>query len=87
MGFPTRRQFLRASAASCVPLPFLSSLHGCAEAGAPSGHPLVVVRAASGVAQEDGDEPERFWPSELGALGMTKATALACPPGTLVLRC
>jgi hypothetical protein len=68
MRFATRRQFLRASAATCLPLPFLSSLHGCAEAGAPSGHPLIVVRPGSGVAQEDGDEPERFWPSELGAL-------------------
>lgn len=31
-------------------------------------HPLVIVRAASGVAQEDEDEPELWWPHELGPL-------------------
>ena len=68
MRFATRREFLRATAATCIPLPFLPSLTGCATEATPSGHPLVVVRAGSGVAQLDGAEPERFWPGALGAL-------------------
>jgi hypothetical protein len=68
----TRRRFL-AAAGAVLPLPFLPSL-GCAGGGTdakppPStGHPLVVIRNASGVAQEDGEEPEMFWPHQLGAL-------------------
>ncbi len=69
---PTRRRFLKAAGAM-LPLPFLPSL-GCGDAteGAPirtsEGHPLVVIRCASGVAQADRDEPEMWWPRELGPL-------------------
>jgi len=78
---PTRRRFLTA-AGVLLPLPFLPSI-GCGpeepkKAGKDrppytpptggTGHPLVVVRCASGVAQEDGEEPEMFWPRELGRL-------------------
>jgi hypothetical protein len=64
----TRRAFLTAATGLAVPIPFLSSLlPGCARPS-PTGHPLVVLRAASGVAQADGDAPELFWPHELGPL-------------------
>ena len=68
MPFLSRRQFLRTSAGLCAPLPFLSSMHGCAQDTTGPGHPLIVVRFGSGVVQEDGDEPEMFWPAELGDL-------------------
>lgn len=65
---PTRRSFLTGAAGVTLPLPFLASLHpGCAE-GSSEAHPLVIVRAASGVAQEDGVLPERWWPRRLGRL-------------------
>lgn len=66
----TRRQLLRTSAGLCVPVPFLTSLHGCARGAAGPGHPLIVVRCGSGVAQADPDldEPEMFWPRTPGAL-------------------
>jgi hypothetical protein len=63
----SRRRFLTSASGLVLPLPFLPSLSGCArqQTGA---HPLIVMRAASGVAQEDGDAPEQFWPRELGGL-------------------
>jgi hypothetical protein len=66
----SRRRFLFASGGACLPLPFLGSLSGCDEAGAAAqfGHPLVVVRFGSGVAQEDGEEPEQFWPRSVGPI-------------------
>ncbi len=65
----SRRAFLTAASGLALPLPFLASLHpGCAT-DAPTGpHPLVIVRAASGVAQQDGLAPELFWPHALGKL-------------------
>jgi hypothetical protein len=73
MGPLSRRHFLTAASGLMVPVPFLASLHGCgrareSELERPLGHPLVVVRAASGVAQEDGALPELFWPRALGPL-------------------
>lgn len=71
----SRRRFLRASGGAILPLPFLASVHGCgteaqrqAQRNRALGHPLVVVRPASGVVQADGDEPEGFWPRALGPL-------------------
>ena len=65
----TRRRFLIAATGLAVPIPFLSSLHGCKKASSgPAAHPLVVMRAASGVSQQDGDAPELFWPRDLGKL-------------------
>ncbi len=67
----SRRRVLQAAGGVSLPLPFLQSLHGCSTARAsshPDGHPLVVVRPASGVVQAEGNEPERFWPTALGPL-------------------
>ncbi len=67
----TRRQFLTAASGLAVPIPFLASLSGCGRLDrgpASTASPLVVLRAASGVAQQDGDAPERFWPRSLGRL-------------------
>ncbi|MEO0606162.1 MAG: DUF1552 domain-containing protein [Myxococcota bacterium] len=68
---PTRRHFLQAAGA-VLPLPLLPSL-GCDAADevptAPAeGHPLLVMRCASGVAQADREEPELWWPRETGRL-------------------
>ena len=72
----TRRKILLSSAGLLVPIPLLPSLHGCGKRAGDDalerGHPLVVVRIGSGVAQEDGDEPEMFWPTELGSLTKEK---------------
>ena len=54
-----------------LPLPFLGSLFAATGCEPAAAHPLVVMRAASGVAQEDGKEPEQWWPHELGALSPT----------------
>jgi len=72
---PSRRAFLIAAAGVTVPIPFLASLSSAEARGHPGDHPLVVVRAASGVAQRDGELPERFWPRDLGPL--TRASLLA----------
>jgi hypothetical protein len=68
---PSRRQFLVGAAGATLPLPLLSSLwpRGAHASGVSRPvHPLIVVRAASGVAQEDGEDPDLFWPGELGGL-------------------
>lgn len=58
-----------AATGAVLPLPFLASLSpGCEDVQQTGIHPLVVVRAASGVAQADGDDPELFWPHEEGLL-------------------
>lgn len=64
----SRRKLLVSASGVCLPLPFLPSLNGCKQAAEPGHHPLIVVRAGSGVAQEDGTEPELFWPRTLGSL-------------------
>jgi hypothetical protein len=67
----SRRAFLTAATGLAVPIPFLESLFaGCGDPNE-RPHPLVVVRAASGVAQLDGDAPELFWPRELGKLSQS----------------
>jgi hypothetical protein len=65
----SRRRFLVSASGLMLPLPLLPSLSGCSreEISAPA-HPLVVLRCASGVAQEDGEAPEMFWPRNLGPL-------------------
>jgi hypothetical protein len=63
----SRRRFLTSAAGLAIPIPFLTSVHGCKKAPK-AAHPLVVMRCASGVAQEDGADPERFWPRDLGPL-------------------
>lgn len=65
----SRRRFLKGTSGLILPLPLLPSLQACSTPDPHSAaHPLVVLRCASGVAQEDGDVPEMFWPRELGPL-------------------
>jgi len=67
----SRRRFLKGAGA-LLPLPFLPSLCCGPESKAGpmdgAGHPLVVIRCASGVVQADGEEPEMFWPRDTGVL-------------------
>ncbi len=65
----SRRAFITGIGGAVVALPFLESLLPRGkEARAAGDRPrfAVYVRQANGVAQADGDEPERFWPSALG---------------------
>ncbi|MCP4806009.1 MAG: DUF1552 domain-containing protein [Proteobacteria bacterium] len=62
----SRRRFLKGLGGLTLGLPFLPSIHAARAAGPPVYS--VFVRAGNGVAQEEGDEPERFWPSATGAL-------------------
>ncbi|MCA9636500.1 MAG: DUF1552 domain-containing protein, partial [Myxococcales bacterium] len=65
----SRRAFITGIGGAVVALPFLESLLPRGkEARAAAERPrfAVFVRQANGVAQADGDEPERFWPSALG---------------------
>lgn len=65
----SRRAFLSGIGGAAVALPFLESLRPRgAKAATERPRYCVYVRQANGVAQADGDEPERFWPHELGAL-------------------
>ncbi len=66
-----RRAFLTGLGGAVVGLPFLESLlpkHQRAHAAGEQPRFAVYVRQANGVAQADKDEPERFWPSQLGAI-------------------
>ena len=65
-----RRNFLKGLGGVVVALPFLESLgtrHGKAGSPAPQKF-LVVMRQANGVQQAFDKEPERFWPTALGAI-------------------
>jgi hypothetical protein len=64
----SRRSFLVGASGVALPLPFLASLGEACVQAPEVPHPLVVVRAASGVAQRDGAYPELWWPHELGDL-------------------
>jgi len=65
-----RRRFLRGLFGVTVALPFLESLAPRnAKAGVGDVPPYAIfVRQANGVVQKTGDEPEMFWPSNLGAI-------------------
>jgi hypothetical protein len=65
-----RRLFLRGSAGALVGLPLLESLFAPrTEAQAMMHRYAVFMRQANGVQQQLGaDEPDRFWPTKLGAL-------------------
>ncbi len=72
-----RRTFLTGIGGAVIALPFLESLlprHQRARAAAAKPRFAVFVRQANGVAQADKDEPERFWPSQLGALSQESLT-------------
>ncbi|MCK6587041.1 MAG: DUF1552 domain-containing protein [Polyangiaceae bacterium] len=66
----TRRRFLRGLFGVTVALPFLESLAPRnAKAGVGDVPPYAIfVRQANGVVQQTGDEPEMFWPHNLGAI-------------------
>jgi hypothetical protein len=68
MTAPSRRTFLTAASGIALPIPFLASLSPGCEREPDRPHPLIVVRAASGVAQRDGEAPELFWPRKVGPL-------------------
>lgn len=70
----TRRRLLRGLFGVTVALPFLESLAPRrALAGSGDVPPFAIfVRQANGVAQKTSDEPEMFWPREVGPL--TRAT-------------
>ncbi len=64
-----RRFFLRGAASALVSLPLLESfLPRNVEAQQTLQRFAVFMRQGNGVQQADQNEPERFWPSQLGAL-------------------
>lgn len=67
----SRRHFLTGLFGVTVALPVLESLLPKKQAKAGTGDPLpyaIFIRQANGFAQETNDEPERFFPRNLGAL-------------------
>jgi hypothetical protein len=73
----TRRRLLKGLFGVTVALPFLESFEPTRKAVAGSGvSPFAIfMRQANGVVQKTDDEPERFWPSKIGAV--TKESLLA----------
>jgi hypothetical protein len=65
-----RRRFLRGLFGVAVAIPFLESLSARKAAAGPGDVPpfAIFMRQANGVVQQTGDEPEMFWPRNLGAL-------------------
>ncbi|EYF05118.1 DUF1552 domain-containing protein [Chondromyces apiculatus] len=65
-----RRRFLRGLFGVTVALPFLESLAPRNAAAGPGDVPpfAIFMRQANGVAQQTNDEPEMFWPRNLGAI-------------------
>ena len=66
-----RRAFITGFGGAVIALPFLESLlpkRKQARAATEAPRFCVYVRQANGCAQADKDEPERFWPSQLGAV-------------------
>lgn len=65
----SRRRFLKGIGGVVVALPFLESF-ATREAVGQSERPIysIFLRQGNGVAQATRDEPERFWPRELGPL-------------------
>ena len=72
-----RRFFLRGLGGVLVGLPLLEGLHPrSAEAAPPPDFRFAIfMREANGVAQKQGTEVERFWPTNLGALTKASMTA------------
>ena len=66
----SRRAFLYGAGGVTVALPFLDALRPRRVVAAGPERPrfAVFVRQANGCAQKEGDEPEQFWPRELGAV-------------------
>jgi len=72
-----RRAFLRGAGGIAVALPFLEGLPERSAFGGMSSNPVFgfFIVTANGVAQKDGSEPERFWPTATGAI--TTASLMA----------
>jgi hypothetical protein len=66
-----RRLFLRGLGGVAVGLPFLEALMPRDASAAGYAPYAIFMRQANGCAQDTGDEPERFWPYQLGALTQT----------------
>lgn len=81
-----RRAFLRAAGTAGVALPFLEGLPE-RSAFAQSETPVfgLFICTANGVVQQYGNEPERFWPSQLGPLTTANMSASAAERCTGIL--
>jgi hypothetical protein len=81
-----RRAFLRAAGTAGVGLPFLEGLQS-RSAWAQSEKPVfgLFICTANGVVQQYADEPERFWPTALGALTTSSMEASAAERCTGIL--
>lgn len=74
-----RRAFLYAAGTAGVALPFLEGMperSAFAQAPATTGFAFFIC-TANGVVQQYASEPEKFWPTELGALTTENMTAMA----------
>src|SRR5690349_8193757 len=65
-----RRLFLKGLGGAVVGLPWLETFAGRNTAWAAGAVPpfIVIMRQANGVQQQDGGEPENFWPTALGSI-------------------
>jgi hypothetical protein len=81
-----RRAFLRGVGTAGVALPFLESLPS-RSAWAQSQNPIFgfFICTANGVVQQYASEPERFWPTSLGALTTASMEAFAAERCTGIL--
>jgi len=83
-----RRAFLAAAGTTGVMLPFLEGLpEKSAFAQTASGSPVFgfFISAANGVQQKSGNEPESFWPTDVGALTTASMEGFAAERCTGIL--
>ncbi len=82
----SRRAFLRGAGTLGVALPFLEGMPS-RSAFAQDANPVfgLFICTANGVVQKDGSEPEKFWPSNLGALTKASMQADAAERSTGIL--
>jgi len=72
-----RRAFLRGTGAAAIGLPFLEGLpERSAWAAGESPRFALFIMTSNGVAQAERNEPERFWPTQTGALTTASMEAL-----------
>lgn len=69
-----RRMVLRGLGGAVLGLPLLESVGRADGAADEAPHCAVFVRQGNGVQQEDGEEPERYWPRTPGPIGASLAT-------------
>jgi hypothetical protein len=72
-----RRAFLRGAGGVAIALPFIEGIPERSAFGALPTKPVFAffICTANGVVQAVGGDPERFWPSALGAIDTAKLTA------------